>query len=147
MMGLFIDPEDGPADRRKRFSSAVNYRAYVDPSARVPEWPATVRMNWTVRAEMWGIVGGGGPCPTAQDGKVYRVTSNRFGALCAVTLGGELGIKPDEFEVVTWRPDRPRSAREMAQENAAAWSAAESSVGRQAPLSLRQRHRIARAAA
>lgn len=45
----------------------------------------------------------------AIEGETYRATSNRYGAVCAVVDGKLLGVKPEEFDVVTWQHGRPAS--------------------------------------
>lgn len=76
-------------------------------------WPASIRMRETVLAfdglsdELAMKIGG--PRIVAGEGEIYRATSNPYGAVCAVVDGKLLGVKPAEFEIVTWQDDRPAS--------------------------------------
>ena len=63
--------------------------------------PLWVVMLTQVRPDFWTEPG---PIPVCNIGQQYKVRCNRLGAVTAITSYGELGLKPDEFEVIAWEP-------------------------------------------
>lgn len=62
----------------------------------VGEIPVAVRMCQTVRSDIPGSQ------LVCWAGQQYRAQVNRLGAVAAVTGIGVLGLKPGEFEVLSW---------------------------------------------
>jgi len=42
------------------------------------------------------------PGSVADESRVYLAWTNSYGAVAAILSGGNLGLKPDEFDVVEW---------------------------------------------
>lgn len=61
--------------------------------------PRLVRTRRTIRPDLPFLAG---PNCVARETNVYLAWTNSYGAVAAVTPGGNLGLKPDEFEVVEW---------------------------------------------
>ena len=78
-------------------SPALEFRSQYYPAHFGDRVPKRVRMLQTVRSDIPV-----GNRPRAIRGWVYGVWVNTHGAVVALTQGGTLGLKPDEFEVVEW---------------------------------------------
>jgi hypothetical protein len=82
---------------------AKDYTRQADPF----KWPwgdrrpLVVVMLTQVRPDFWNRPG---PIPVCNIGQQYKVHCNNFGAVTAETSYGDLGLKPDEFEVIAWEP-------------------------------------------
>jgi hypothetical protein len=83
---------------------ALHSRSKLYPERFEGRVPKTIRMLRTVQPDQpmrslspeWrGVI--------AEHGMIYGAYTNSHGAVCAVLDDGKkLGVKPDEFEVVTW---------------------------------------------
>lgn len=98
-------------ERRRADSWAeLSWRRFTDGLESQPEmWPAGIRMRKTVRpyegvpeAARAALPGGA----SALEGEDYPATSSPRGTVCAVVDGDLLGVKPAEFEIVTWSTER-----------------------------------------
>jgi len=66
-------------------------------------------MTTTVSSDLPGILK---PVLWAYEGQEYHVLVNQNGAVTAITPEGELGLKPNEFEVTAWHYDGPEPKEE-----------------------------------
>ena len=87
-------------------SPALILRSEHYPKTFEGRVPLRVRMLETVRSEMrWSKIA------PAYSGHLYEVWVNSHGAVAVVHEDGQvLGVKPDEFEVVTWHEEAVRNA-------------------------------------
>lgn len=89
-------PEDSPA---------LKHRSKHYPAHFAERVPRLVRMLCNVRSDLPAIafINDDRGFPFAAAGRIYPCTVNSHGAVAAILPNGqELGVKPDEFEVMEW---------------------------------------------
>jgi hypothetical protein len=93
-----------PKDSKFWDSLALKHRSEHWPKRFGNSIPMLIRMNFTVRPDFPALLEESkyqGCVLTG--GEVYHTTVNSHGAVCGICDNGqELGVKPDEFEVVEW---------------------------------------------
>ena len=90
---------EGEKMRQSTESQALKHRSRFYPERYKGKVPKTVKMTETVTSDLPGIIK---PILFAYEGQEYDVLVNPNGAVTAITPEGELGLKPNEFEVIGW---------------------------------------------
>jgi hypothetical protein len=96
-----MEPIECPALHKRRHDKGYPFGDRV---------PLTVRLRRTVHTD---IIPGIGfistPPVVAKEAETFPAWTNSYGAVCAVFPDGkQLGLKPDEFEVVEWHTPEAR---------------------------------------
>ncbi len=80
-------------------SPALRARKGGYPDRFCGKVPRLIRPRRTIRPDLPFLAQ---PGCVARAENVYLAWTNSYGAVAAVIPGGNLGLKPDEFEVVEW---------------------------------------------
>ena len=80
-------------------SPALRMRKPGYPARFEGRVPRVVRTRRTIRPDFPFLAS---PNCIAREANVYLAWTNSYGAVAAVVPGGNLGLKPDEFDVVEW---------------------------------------------
>jgi len=103
---------DSPAMYGSDASPALTHQSKHYPERFGGRVPLQIKMLMTVRPDPWcSLARVGKPGTILREGQIYTAWTNSHGAVCGWCCNGEkLGVKPDEFEVVSWHDGKHQNA-------------------------------------